>query len=91
MAMISDTPEFYLGNTVEDIPTMKARKVSYSTPDGYVKTDVVIYKEDGDIQGLASTGAESVKNFLQSLHIYNQSVNTLQHDIRDWQRGYYRP
>ena len=91
MALIADNPDRYLGTTNEELPTMKARKVTYSTPDGYVKSDVVIYNEDGEIQGLASTGYDSMKSFLQQLNKYNHAVLELEHDIRNWKRGYYRP
>ena len=91
MAMIADHPDWYLGTINEELPMRKGRLVTFSTPDGYIKSDVVIYDNHGEIQGLGSTGYKDMKNFLDQLSKYNHEVLELQNDLWNWKRGYYRP
>lgn len=91
ISLIAENPVLYLDKNPNDdfFVMMNARKVTYVLPNGKTETDVIIYNEDGEIQGLGITFEECVINFFKNSTIFYNECLELICDLDDWMNGKY--
>ena len=91
LSLIAKNPVLYLDKNMNDdfFVMMNARKVTYVLPNGKIKTDVIIYNEDGEIQELGITLKKCVINFFNDLTKFYNESSKLKGALIDWMNGKY--
>ena len=91
LSLIAKDPVLYLDRNLNDdfFVMRNARKVTYVLPNGKIETDVLIYNEDGEIQGLGIDFVDSVIDFFNSCSSFYEQCRELYIDLDDWMSGKY--
>ena len=91
LSLIAKDPVLYLDRNLNDdfFVMRNARKVTYVLPNGKIETDVLIYDEDGEMQGLGITFKECVINFFKNCTEFYNECRELYIDLDDWMNGKY--
>lgn len=91
LSLIAKDPVLYLDRNLNDdfFVMRNARKVTYVLPNGKIETDVLIYDEDGEMQGLGITFGDSVVDFFKSCANFYKQCSELYIDLDDWMNGKY--
>ena len=91
LSLIAKDPVLYLDKNLNDdfFVMMNARKVTYVLPNGKIETDVLIYNEDGEIQGLGITFVDSVIDFFNSCSSFYEQCRELSNDLNYWMNEEY--
>jgi hypothetical protein len=91
LTLVAKNPVLYLDKNLNDdfFKMVDARKVTYILPNGNIETDVLIYNEDGEMQGLGITFGDSVIGFFKSCSNFYNQCRELYTDLDDWKNGEY--
>jgi hypothetical protein len=91
LTLVAKDPVLYLDKNLNDdfFVMVNARKVTYVLPNGSIETDVLIYNEDGEMQGLGITFGDCVINFFKSCTSFYNECRELLTDLDDWMNGKY--
>ena len=91
LSLIAKDPVLYLDRNLNDdfFVMRNARKVTYVLPNGKIETDVLIYDEDGEMQGLGITFKKCVINFFKNCTEFYNECRELYIDLDDWMNGKY--
>ncbi len=91
ITLIAEDPVLYLDRNLNDyfFEMRNARKVTYILPNGRIETDVLIYKKDGEIQGLGITFKECVVSFFESCSKFYKECGEFYYDLANWMNGEY--
>ena len=86
LSLIAEDPVLYLDKNLNDdfFVMRNARKVTYVLPNGKIETDVLIYNEDGEIQGLGITFVDCVIDFFNSCSNFYEQCRELSNDLNYW-------